>query len=184
MIPFPTLAQGALEGISEIAVQTGERFGFNFNLFISQVISFAVVALLLHRFAYKPILTVLEERRVRIEEGLANADKIKQQLADAELKYQEVLSKANADGQKLIEEARESSAKISEKRQAEAIAQAEQIITKANQAAKLEYEQLMGELKKEIGRLVIDTTSKVSGKVLTPEDQKRLKDETARQIAA
>jgi len=184
MISIPVLAQGALEGITEIAAQTGERFGFSFNLFISQVISFAVVAFLLHRFAYKPILTVLEERRVRIEEGLANADKIKQQLADAELKYQEVLSKANADAQKLIEEARESSAKISEKRQAEAIAQAEQIITKANQAAKLEYEQLMGELKKEIGRLVIDTTSKVSGKVLTPEDQKRLKDETARQIAA
>ena len=57
-------------GIGEMIKSTGEQFGFQWQLFISQVISFCVVAFLLQRFAYKPILKVLEERRQRIAEGI------------------------------------------------------------------------------------------------------------------
>jgi F-type H+-transporting ATPase subunit b len=76
------LAQGG-GGLLETARVTGETFGFNVWIFLSQIISFTIVALLLRKFAYKPILTVLEERRQKIAEGLLNAEKIKQQLADA-----------------------------------------------------------------------------------------------------
>ena len=48
----------------------------------------------------------------------------------------------------------------------------------------LEHDRMLSELKREVGRLVIDTTSKVTGKVLTTEDQRRLSEETARQVAA
>ena len=41
----------------------------------------------------------------------------------------------------------------------------------------------MESLKRELGRLVVDTTAKDTGKVLTPEDQRRLQEETARQLA-
>ncbi len=74
---------------------TADTFGWTPQLFLSQVISFVIVAYLLRRFAYKPILAVLEERRRRIEEGLVNADKIKQELAEAEKRYAEILAKAN-----------------------------------------------------------------------------------------
>ena len=74
--------------------------------FLSQVISFIIVALVLRRFAYKPILAVLEERRQRIAEGLLNAEKIKQQLAEAEQRHAEILAKANAQAQKMIDDAR------------------------------------------------------------------------------
>jgi F-type H+-transporting ATPase subunit b len=43
---------------------------------------------------------------------------------------------------------------------------------------------MLTELRREVGRLVVETTSKVTGKVLTPDDQKRLADETTRQLAA
>ena len=43
---------------------------------------------------------------------------------------------------------------------------------------------MLAELKREVGRLVIDTTSKVTGKVLTADDQKRLSEEAAREVAA
>ena len=52
-----------------MARETGETFGFDLRIFLSQVISFVIVALLLRKFAYKPILGVLEERRQRIAEG-------------------------------------------------------------------------------------------------------------------
>ena len=56
-------------GLLDIARDTGEQFGFNTSLFISQLISFLIVAFLLHRFAYKPILKVLEARREEIAVG-------------------------------------------------------------------------------------------------------------------
>ena len=147
------------------------------------MISFAIVAFLLRRFAYKPILAVLEDRRRRIEEGLINADKIKKELTEAEKRYQEIVAKANAAAQKMIDEARESSAHLAERKQQEAIAAAEQIIAKARESAALEHERTMESMKRELGRLVVETTAKVTGKVLTSEDQKRLQEEAARQVA-
>src|SRR5213595_3387091 len=170
-------------GITDILRETAETFGWNWKLFLSQVISFCIVAFLLQRFAYKPILAVLEERRRKIEEGQINAEKIKKELAEAEKRYQEILAKANADAQRMIDEARESSAHLAERKQQEAVAAAEQIVAKAKEAAALEHERQMQTLKRELGRLVVDTTAKVTGKVLTPEDQKRLQEEAARQVA-
>jgi F-type H+-transporting ATPase subunit b len=72
---------------------------------------------------------------------------------------------------------------LSERKQQEAIAAAEQIIAKAREASAIEHERTMESLKRELGRLVVDTTAKVVGKVLTPEDQRRLQEEAARQLA-
>ncbi len=149
-------------GITDILRETAETFGWNWKLFLSQVISFCIVAFLLQRFAYKPILAVLEERRRKIEEGQINAEKIKKELAEAEKRYQEIVA--------------------NERKQQEAITAAEQIIAKAREASAIEHERTMESLKRELGRLVVDTTAKVTGKVLTPEDQQRLQEEAARQL--
>jgi F-type H+-transporting ATPase subunit b len=174
----------AADSFGEMVKQTGETFGFDTKIFLSQVISFIIVALVLRRFAYKPILKVLEERRQRIEEGLINSEKIKQQLAEAEQRHAEILAKANAQAQKMIDEARESAGIVAERKQQEAVAAAEQIMAKAREASAIEHERTMLELKRELGRLVVDTTAKVTGKVLTSEDQKRLQEEASRQIAS
>jgi len=173
----------ATGGVTDILRETADTFGWNWKLFLSQVISFCIVAFLLRRFAYKPIPAVLEDRRRKIEEGQLNAEKIRKELAEAEKRYQEIVAKANADAQRMIDEARESSAHVAERKQQEAIAAAEQILAKAKEAAALEHERQMQTLKRELGRLVVDTTAKVTGKVLTPEDQKRLQEEAARQVA-
>jgi F-type H+-transporting ATPase subunit b len=174
----------AAAGFGDMVRETGETFGFDLKIFLSQVISFVIVALVLRQFAYKPILKVLEERRERIAEGLLNAEKIKQQLAEAEQRHAEILAKANAQAQKMIDDARESAAHVAERKQQEAIVAAEQIVAKAREASAIEHERTMTELKRELGRLVVDTTAKVTGKVLTSEDQRRLQDEASRQLAS
>jgi F-type H+-transporting ATPase subunit b len=183
-IPLLAAEGGIVDSLVESAQRTGETFGFNPWLFFSQVISFAIVAFLLQKFAYKPILTVLEARRQRIAEGLANADKIKVQLAESEMRVQDILTKANADAQKMIDEARASAQVLADKRAQQAISEAEQIIARAHEATTIERNKTLAELKREVGRLVINTTAKVTGKVLTAEDQKRLSDEAAHEVAA
>ena len=162
---------------------TAETFGWDWRLFLSQVLSFCIVAFLLRRFAYKPILAVLDERRRTIEQGQLNAEKIKKQLAEAEQRYAEILAKGNADAQRMIDEARASAAQVSERKQQEAVAAAEQIMAKAREAGAIEHDRAMQALKHELGRLVVDTTAKVTGKVLSADDQRRLQEEASRQLA-
>ena len=171
-------------GIADMAAQTGREFGFNTSLFISQVISFCIVAFLLKKFAYGPVLKILLERRERIEEGLKNADRIKAEVAKTEAARQEILNNANTQANKLIEEARAAAAKVQETETQKAIAAAEQIITKARQAAEADHARMIAELRKEIGGLVVKATSQVTGKILTMDDQKRLVEETNKQVAA
>ena len=168
----------------ETGRDTAQRFGLDVPHFVAQVISFLIVAGLLYKYAYQPILTVLEERRQRIAEGLANAEKIKAELARTEAARQEVLNQANTQANQLIEEARSAAARVREQETQKAIATAEQIIAKAREAAAADHGRMLADLKREVGRLVVQTTAAVTGKVLTPEDQKRLAEETSRQLAA
>lgn len=160
-----------------------DTFGFTVGKFFSQVIIILVVYAILKKFAFGPVLAMLEERRKRIAEGEANLEKIREQMEKAEANVQEMLDKANADAERLIGEAKESAESVREQKTQEAIVEAKHIIAKANEAAKLEHEQLMAELKRDFGRLVVDTTSKVTGKVLDDSDQQRINQETAGQMA-
>jgi len=94
--------------------QIAEQFGLDWPHFIAQCISFSIVAFALYKFAYKPVLKVLEERRQKIAEGLANADKIKQELASTQAKTQEMLTQAGVQANKMIEEARAAAARVQE----------------------------------------------------------------------
>jgi len=160
-----------------------QTFGVDKQHLIAQIISFCVVAALLYFFAYKRVLEMLEVRRERIAEGLANAEKIKSELQRTEAARQEVLNQANAQATKLIEEARAAATRVREQETQKAIAAAEQIISKAREAAAADHARMLTDLKREVGRLVVQTTATVTGKVLTPEDQKRLAEETSRQLA-
>ena len=159
------------------------NFGVNWAAFFAQAIAFGLVLFVLQRYAFKPIIAVLEERRRRIAEGQANAEKIKVQLAESERKYQEILDRANAQAQTLLNEARASSDALGQRRQEEAAAEATRIVARAHEATEQEHARVLSDVKRELGRLVIDTTARVTGKILTPEDRSRLDDETARQIA-
>jgi F-type H+-transporting ATPase subunit b len=125
---------------------------------------------------------MLEARREKIAEGLANAEKIKAQLAKTETDRQAVLAQAGDLANKMIEEARAAAAHVREVETQKAIAAAEQIITKAREATVQDRARMLVELKREVGRLVVQTTTTVTGKILTPEDQRRLAEETEKQL--
>ncbi len=168
----------------DVITQIFTNFGISWPKFIAQVILFLIVYWVLNKYAFGPVLKMLAERRRRIEEGQHNAEKIKKQLAEAEIRYQEVLRKANEDATKLLDEARASSDAISQKQLQQAIKDAEGIIAKAQDTIVQERNKMVAEVKQEMVDLVVKTTSKVVGKVITPEDQKRLSEETVKQIAA
>ena len=173
----------AAEGGGQVQ-QIAQTFGVDWPQLIAQIISFSIVCFLLQRFAYKPVLNMLEQRRKQIEEGVANAKKIADELARAETRRQEMLAQTNEQINKLFEEARAAAASVKDEETQKAIASAEQILAKAREAAQQDYTRMLAELKKELGRLVVEATTTVTRKVLTPEDQRRLDEETAAELAA
>ena len=163
--------------------QIARTFGVDWPHLGAQIISFSIVCAVLHRFAYRRILAMLKQRREQIALGIANAEKIKTELDKTETQRQEVMAQANAQGAKFIEEAQAAAARVQEQETKKAIAAAEQIMEKAHEAAAQDHDRMLAELKREIGNLVVQATTTVTGKILTAEDQRRLAEETSRQIA-
>ena len=151
---------------------------------IAQLINFGIVLFVLWRFAYKPVLEMLETRRQKIAKSMDEAEQIKAELAETQAVRDKVMAEANARAEKLIADAKEAAKQVGKAEGERAVKQAEEIIRKAREATKADRERMMAELKAEIGRLVVETTAKVSGKVLTTEDQQRLIDETNKELAA
>ena len=162
--------------------QIARTFGVDWPHLIAQMISFGIVCLLLYRFAYRPILKTLEERRRLLAQGLANSEKIQAELARTEAMRQEVMAEASAQANQFIEEARGHAASLRERETQKALAAAEHIIANAHEAAAQDRARMLAELKREVGHLVVQTTATVTGKILTSEDQRRLAEETARQL--
>jgi F-type H+-transporting ATPase subunit b len=159
-------------------------FGVDWPHLLAQIISFSIVCALLYRFAYRPILKMLEERRRQIAQGIANTEKIKSELAKTETLRQEVLLKADAQAAKIIEEAHAAAFRVEERETQKAITAAQLIIANSRETATQDYIRMLSELKSEVGRLVVQTTAAVTGKILTAEDQRRLAEETVKQLPA
>jgi len=159
------------------------QLGIDWKMLVAQLISFSIVFFVLWRFAYRPIFVMLQVRREKIAEGLANAEKIKAELARTEAERKRILAQAGDMANQMIEEGRKAAARVRETETQKAIAAAEQIMAKAREAAAQDHARMLAELKTEVGRLVVQTTATVTGKVLTPDDQRRLAEETANELA-
>ncbi|MDP0499166.1 MAG: F0F1 ATP synthase subunit B [Verrucomicrobiales bacterium] len=157
-------------------------FGVKGVLFAAALINFFVVIWVLKKFAFGPVQEMLEQRRLRIAEGEEKLKRIEKQLAESEETTAAAIAKANDEALRLINEAREGATAFTEQKSQEAINQAQQILVKAEAAAKADRERLSAELKGEFGRLVAATTAQVTGKVLTSDDQKRINEEALAKV--
>lgn len=161
-----------------------KQFGWEPQLFFSQLVLFVLVAAVLAKFAYKPLLAMLELRRQQIAESLQNAEKTRQELANAQTKAQEIITQAGQQANKIIEEARATAVAVGEQERQKSVAAAQQIIEKAHEAGEAELVRLKGELRKEFGRLVVQAASQSTGNILTQDQKGRLAEDAVKQLAA
>ena len=175
----------AIQTAAETGSQAGDlarTFGVDWVHLGAQILSFSIVCAVLYALAYKPILKILDARREQIASGLANAEKIKAELARIEHERQDILLKAGAEGKQLIDDARKAAARVEAEETKKATLAAEQIIVRAREAAEREHASMLADLRHEVGRLVVQTAASVTGKVLTADDHRRLSEETAKQL--
>ena len=159
------------------------QFGLHTNLFIAQCVNFAIVAFLLWRFAFKPVIATITERQEKIDAGLKYAEEMKAKLEAAQQASEVQIREAQVKGQQLVAEAQKSAKAFLEKQQQEAVEQSNALITKARSAIELEKQKMLAEARTEIARLVVATTQRVLAKDLTDAERSRYNESAARELA-
>ncbi len=164
-------------------LQIFDDFGLDIRFLVAQIVNFGIVAILLYKFAYKPVLATIEERQKKISDGLQYAEEMKAKLADAEKAHAATLQKAQQEAQTILGEARETAKLYLDKQTEAAAGKSEEIIAKAKEAIDLERNKMLTEVRGEVVRLVIDTTSKVLTKDLSEDEKSRFSKSAAEELA-
>ena len=189
LIAVPDAVTGTMEGSQEVAADNKitmitDKFGVSVPTLIAQMVNFCFVALVLYYFAVKPISTTLEERQQKISDGLQYAEEMKTQLAEAERERTEKVKQAAIGAQKILAEAREQSKEMIEVKTQEAAAQAEAIIRKASEATELERQKMLADVRQEVARLVVATSSKVLSRDLSDAEKSTFSESAAKELAS
>jgi F-type H+-transporting ATPase subunit b len=136
-----------------------------------QLLSFTILAVVLYKFAIKPIVATMDERNAKIEAGLKNAEATAARLAEAEATAAAQIKAAQVESNRIIEEARQTSKTLADREAAAATERANALITKAQQAIDLEHKKMLDHARSEIARLVVTTTERVLAKKLSDADR-------------
>ncbi len=159
-----------------------EKFGIKAPTLIAQMLNFCLVAAALYFLAVKPVAATLDERQKKIADGLQYAEEMKTQLVEAERERAEKIKQAAVEAQKILSEAREQSKEMIEKKTQEASAQAEAIIRKAGEATELDRQKMLSEVRQEVARLVVTTSSKVLTRELSDAEKAQFSDSAAKEL--
>jgi F-type H+-transporting ATPase subunit b len=162
----------------------GLPFGINPGYVLMQMVSFAILAFVLYRFAIKPTLATMDERNRQIEAGLKNAEATAARLAEANVQAAAQLKAAQVEANKIVDEARKAAKELSDRETAAATERANALLRKANEAAELERKKIMAEAQQEIARLVVATTERVLAKKLTDADRASYNEAAARELTS
>ena len=169
---------GKAEGVTKLF----SDFGIDWPLLLAQMLSFSVVAFLLWRFAFKPILATLEDRQRQIEAGLKYAEEMKAKLAQTQEQSAAILKQAQLDGAKFFEDARRTAREFLDSQHKEAAARTDDMIAKARQAIELEHKKMLGQARLEVARLVVAVTQRVLSKELSEAERTRYNEAAGREI--
>lgn len=150
------------------------NLGINGKLLLAQIVNFLILLFVLYKFAYGPILKMLEERTDKIEKGLKDADESHKKLAEIVQKEKEVMAEARKEAQAIIVKAEEQAKKSKDGIAIEAKAQAEKIMQDTEKKIEEEKNKMLAEVKGEISNLVIIATEKIISQKLDTAKDKEL----------
>ncbi len=150
--------------------------GINGKILLAQFINFAVLVFVLWRFAYKPILKFLDDRRKKIEEGVKNSELAIARLNEIEQKEKEVISEAKKEALSVINEAKETAEKRGNEIIKKAQSEASLVIVKEREKFNQDKIEMFKEMKNGLSELVVLAVEKVIAEKMTSEkDQEIIK---------
>lgn len=149
-----------------------DKLGIEPSLFIAQLVNFTIIMVLLKWLMYKPILSMLEKRKKKIQEGLELTENMKLEWEKMDAKKAEIIEKARIEGVKLIDEAKKQAKSEEHVILEETRKKSDDMIEKA----KMEIAELKVSMEKQIRheavQLAVEMTKRILGTAMSKELQK------------
>ena len=161
-----------------------DKLGINPSALIVQLLAFIALIWALRRWAYRPILNILDQRADRIRQSMEQADRIERQLAETEQRNQAILHEARAEAQQIVARAREvAEAQVAQARDV-ARQEADKQLQQSLAQLRAEEQRARTELRRDYADLVIRAVSGVVRQELDPQKHVQLIDQTLREAEA
>lgn len=141
-----------------------------FGLFFYSLVAFAIVAVILRKFAWGPILKMVNERETKIADSIAAAEKIQNEMSDLKADNERLLNEAREERSNMLKEANDLKNKIIEEARNQANEDASKIIAEAKQQIEHQKNAALMEVKNEIGLLAVEVAEKILQQELKNEE--------------
>jgi len=151
-----------------------KTFRIDIKLLIAQVVNFTIVLLVLYKFAYKPILKVLNDRTSKIEKGLKDAETAQKKVEEIVIKEKEVISEAKKEAQKIILEAEARGKKSQDEMVAEAKVKIDKTVEEAKNKIESEKAEMIQDVKAEISNVVVMAAEKILNEKMDSKKDKEI----------
>ena len=157
-------------------------FGIRGDLFAAQLVNFLLVLLVLWRFAYRPIMRMLEERETKIAESVKNAEVIEKRLRDTDAEHAKMLQSARAEAQEIVEKAI-ADTEIRKTEMVEAAKrEVERVIQKGKQQLDEERVAMLVTARKDLVDIAVKAAAKILTEGLTEKKSQSMAEEMIRKL--
>ncbi|MQG22515.1 MAG: F0F1 ATP synthase subunit B [SAR202 cluster bacterium] len=151
-----------------------DALGINLPGLITQIVSFIILFVILSKLLYKPLVGMLDQRAEKIKEGLEASERARDDASKAEEAITQQLDEARLEGQKLISQARETAEKFRKDEMEVATSDIENMKLKAEKDIQRERDAAIEDLRKEFADLVITAAEKVVTNSLDEKEHRKL----------
>ena len=144
---------------------------FSLGLFFWQTLIFVGLIFLLKKYAWKPILSAVNEREASIKDALEAAKEARSEMESLQSDNQRILKEARAQKEALLKEARSIRSEMINTAKVEAQSEANKILSQAQEAIQNEKRTAVNELKDHVSSIALDIATKVLQNELDSKDK-------------
>lgn len=152
------------------------------GLYIWTIITFLLLFYVLAKFAWKPLLKMLEERENLIKNSLGDAEKARQELEKLNSESEAIISQARSDAQSILADGKAAAEKIKEDTISKAKDEADKIREDVQHQIQVEKDKAITDIKKEVVDLSISVAEKLINKNISEQDNSSLIEESLKKI--
>jgi F-type H+-transporting ATPase subunit b len=152
------------------------------GLYFWTIAIFVVLAFLLYKFAWKPLLAMLDKRETSIRESLLDAKKAREELANVKEDTEKLLADARSESQEIVSAGKKNAEKMKEEIVEKAQAKSDALLTDAKKQIQIEKDRAIADIKSEVVNLSIEIAQKLIKKNLSQKDNMKLINESLSSI--
>jgi F-type H+-transporting ATPase subunit b len=152
------------------------------GLMIWTIVCFLVVLFVLKRYAFGPIQQMIDQRRERIEQAIAEADNAREEARHLLEEHRKLIGQAKAESEEILGEARRLADAQRDRVKQETEEDRQRRLEETRRQIEQATAQALGEIRNEVGKLSLLAAEKITRKSLTGADQQRLIDEALAEI--